>query len=302
MSDRPFQLIGELMNHSFARARRAWESRDLASYQKLAKLQSDLHADYLTLNLDGTQTLQVKQQEMLDFLPELIPAIQEVTSLPIAFDNPALVYHKIALENYDQTKSPRPIFNSLAASRDNLDEMIELIEAYDTKVIIMASEKFKNGSSAQCTSGDDVYRSTKHFTELLVDKAKRKIDDIIVDPGLAPIGADTYGLVNMGLDAMRLIRQDPDLEGIHISVGLTNFSFGTPKSIRVPMENAYITLAKDAGLDFVLGNPEKDLTFLDAQDNVLQVITSALETGRPINGESQEDAGFRQAEKIMDLF
>ena len=33
---RPFKLIGELMNHSFARARRAWANRDVAAYQKLA--------------------------------------------------------------------------------------------------------------------------------------------------------------------------------------------------------------------------------------------------------------------------
>ena len=38
-SRRPFRLIGELINHSFARAARAWEGRDVAGYQRLAKLQ-----------------------------------------------------------------------------------------------------------------------------------------------------------------------------------------------------------------------------------------------------------------------
>jgi hypothetical protein len=53
------------------------------------KRQAELGADYLTLNIDGTQSMRVMPQEMFDFLPDLIPAIQEVTSVPLAFDNPS---------------------------------------------------------------------------------------------------------------------------------------------------------------------------------------------------------------------
>jgi 5-methyltetrahydrofolate--homocysteine methyltransferase len=85
-------------------------------------------------------------------------------------------------------------------------------------------------------------------------------------------------------------------------VGLTNFSFGTPKAIREGLESAYLTLAVEAGLDFVLGNPEKRLQTLAPDDRYVRVLSEALEAGRPGEGESQEDAGFRQAEKIMELF
>jgi len=37
-SRRPFKLIGELINSSFARAARAWKARDVGAYQKLAKI------------------------------------------------------------------------------------------------------------------------------------------------------------------------------------------------------------------------------------------------------------------------
>src|SRR5580704_3305212 len=95
-------IIGELMNNSYARARRAFTDRNPAGYQELARIQSQAGADYLTLNLDGTQRIQVRRQEMLDLLPEVIPAIQEVTSTPIAFDNPWIDYHRVALEHYDR--------------------------------------------------------------------------------------------------------------------------------------------------------------------------------------------------------
>lgn len=299
---RPFKLIGELINNSFARAARAWQDRDLALYQLLACRQAELGVDYLTLNIDGTQSMRVTPQEMFAFLPELIPAIQEVTDVPIAFDNPSVEFHRRALAVYDSAKSGRPILNSVAASREHLGEMLELVAEYDTLVVGMASEKFVDGGSAQCLSGDDVYDSARRLVEILREKSKRENDEIIIDPGLAPVGADIYGLVNMGLDAMRRIRRDPDLAGVHLSVGLTNFSFGIPKAIREQIENAYLTLAVEAGLDFVLGNPEKKLHLLDGDDRFVQGVAKALDAGRPGEGESQEESGFRQAATIIELF
>ena len=290
------------MNNSFARAARAWRNRDLAAYQQLARRQAELGVDYLTLNIDGTQSMMVRPREMLDFLPDLIPAIQQATNVPIAFDNPSAEFHRRCPEAYDPAKSGRPILNSVAASRHHLDEMLELVAEFDTLVIGMASEKFVDGGSAQCMSTADVYGAARRLVELLREKSGRRCDEIIIDPGLAPVGADTYGLVNMGLDAMRLIRGDADLAGVHLSVGLTNFSFGIPKGIREQVENAYLTLAVDAGLDFVLGNPEKKLRLLDHNDRHVQVVAKALEAGRPADGETQEESGFRQAATIIELF
>ena len=300
-SRRPFRLIGELINNSFARAARAWSDRDLRGFQRLAVRQAELGVDFLTLNIDGTQSMRVRPQEMFDFLPDLIPAIQEVTNVPIAFDNPSVEFHRRALAVYDPTRSGRPILNSLAASRGEFDAMLELVAEYDTLVIGMASEKFVEGGGAQCLSATDVYGAAQRLVDLLREKSGRTNDDVILDPGLAPVGADTYGLVNMGLDAMRLIRRDPDLAGVHLSVGLTNFSFGMPRGIRERVESAYLTLAVAAGLDFVLGNPEKHLGLLRPDDEFVCAVAETLEAGRPLDGETQEDAGFRQAATIIGL-
>jgi 5-methyltetrahydrofolate--homocysteine methyltransferase len=294
-------IVGELMNNSYARARKAFTERDPAGYQALAKLQSDLGADFLTLNLDGTQRIQVRRQEMLDLLPEVIPAIQEATSTPIAFDNPSVEYHKIALRHYDRQKGGAPILNSLAASREHLDEMIELVKHYDTLAVVMASETFVPGGSAQCLDPRDSYRAAKHFVELLVTKAGRRNDQIIIDPGLAPVGADTYGLVNIGLDAMRLIAADPDLKGVHLIVGLSNFAWGTPKTVREDLEKAYLTLGMESGLDFAIANPEKSPGPLPKDHPMVAKLREALDAGRPHEGETNEISGFRQAEAIMEI-
>lgn len=298
---RKLHIVGELMNNSYARARKAFTARDAKGYQQLARLQAAFGADYLTLNLDGTQRIQVRLKDMLEFLPEAIAAIQEAVDTPIAFDNPSVDYHKAALKHYDRKRSGAPILNSLAASRDRLDEMIELVKHYDTLAVVMASETFAPGGTSQCLNPEDSYRAAKHFVELLVTKAGRRNDQIIIDPGLAPVGADTYGLVNIGLDAMRMIADDPDLKGVHMIVGLSNFAWGTPREVREELEKAYLTLGMEAGLDFAIANPEKTPAPLAADHPMVARLREALEQGRPLDGETHEISGFRQAEAIMAI-
>ena len=255
--NKKLRIIGDLINNAYGRARAAFTDKNLTGYQNLAKSQSDLGVDFLDVNIDGTRLIQVRLEEMLAFLPDLIPALQEVTSVPLCMDNPSVEFQKVALKHYDRKKSGAPILNSIAASRVRLDEFIEMVAEYDTNVIVMASEKFSDGGSAQCLNPQDVYSTAKYFAELLHTKAGRKNEQIIFDTGLAPVGADTYGLVNIGLDAMRLIRKDPDLQGVHITCGLSNFAWGTPKEIRHELEKAYLAIGMDAGLDFAIANPEK---------------------------------------------
>lgn len=297
------RVIGELINNAYARARNAWEARDVTGYQHLAKLQSDAGAEIVNLNVDGTQRVTVRMPEMLEFLPKVIPAIQAATDIPLSFDNPSIEYHKVALRAFDRAKCRgKPVLNSLAASRQELAGMIELIREYDLRCIVMASECFKpDGGSSQSLSPQDSYETVKHFVDLLVTKAGRTADDIIVDPGLAPIGADTYGLVNIGLDTMRLCSADPHLRGIHFSVGLSNFAWGTPKAVKPRLERAYLTLASRVGLDFALANVEANSTPLPCDDPLVADLEKTLQEGRPLAGETQEDAGYRQAASVMEL-
>jgi 5-methyltetrahydrofolate--homocysteine methyltransferase len=179
--------------------------------------------------------------------------------------------------------------------------MVELVAEYDTNVIVMASEMFADGGTSQCLTAEDAYGAAKYFVELLVAKAGRRNDQIIIDPGLAPVGADTYGLVNIGIDAMRLITADPDMKGVHLIVGLSNFAWGTPMGVREELEKAYLTLGMEAGLDFALANPEKSPAPLPLDHPMVDKLRAALAAGRPLKGESQETAGYRQAEAIMEI-
>lgn len=297
------RIIGELINNAYARARRAWEARDVAGFQQLAVHQAALGAELVNLNVDGTQRISVRPEEMLEFLPKVIPAIQDATDVPLSFDNPGIDYHRVALRAFDRSRCRgKPLLNSLAASRQHLAEMIDLIRDHDLRCIVMASECFKpGGGSAQSLDPQQGYETVRVFVDLLVTKANRTLDDIIVDPGLAPVGADTYGLVNIGLDTMRLCTADPNLSGLHFSVGLSNFAWGTPKAAKALLERAYLTLAARVGLDHALANVEANAEPLPEGHPLVAQLAEALESGRPAEGESVEEAGFRQAAKIMEI-
>lgn len=296
-------IIGELINNAYARARTAWQNRDIAGFQHLARLQVDQGAAVVNINIDGTQRLSVSPEEMLAFLPQLVPAIQEVTDAPLSFDNPNLEYHRVAMAAYDPARSKgKPIFNSLAASRQRLDEMIAFIKEHDMRCIVMASEKFSTTSGSEMTfQPEEALETVRIFVDRLVTEADRTLDDIIIDPGLAPVAADSYGLVNLGLDTMRLCRADPHLRGIHFSVGLSNFSFGLPKGIRDPLERAYLTIASRFGLDYALANVERNATPLAEDDPFVAKLEEVLAAGRAIPGEDTDEAGYRQTDKIMEL-
>lgn len=293
-------IIGDLINNAYGRARRAWKNRDLNAYQALAISQTEQGSDYLDVNIDSTRNMNVKLEEMLDFLPKLIPALQEVSSLPLCFDHPSLAFHKAAIEAYDFEKSPPPLINSIAASRQELDELIELAAKYKACILCIVSEKFTEKGSAPCESPEESYQTAKKFVSMLREKGIGN-DQIFLDPGLPPVGADTQGLVNMGLDAIKLIRADEDLKGVHISVGLSNFAWGTPKELRPRLERAYLSIAGELGLDYSISNPEHNPQPLPMDDELVVELKSALEQGRPQEGESVDTAGFRQTTAILQL-
>ena len=57
----------------------------------------------------------------------------------------------------------------------------------------------------------------------------------------------------------------------------------------------------EVGLDYALANPEKSPGPLPADHPMVEKLRRALEQGRALDGESQETAGFRQAEAIMEI-
>ena len=78
-------------------------------------------------------------------------------------------------------------------------------------------------------------------------------DDLIFDPGIAPVGSDSEGNLKRLVCAAEMIHDDPDFAGVHMSVGLSNFTVMLPSKttagapVKGPLESALVILAGTMG-------------------------------------------------------
>jgi cobalamin-dependent methionine synthase I len=276
MGIKGLNIIGETINDSVPKVRKLFEEEDLQGLVEIAEVQERMGAAYIDVNIGRRDP---------DLMAQLVKFLQEHVSVPLSIDSPDPAILKAGLEAYDPSKANGKIalVNSIAETRI---EILDLRSIQPFRAILIGSERKEGGRAEKNRTGGDVLKTAKRLT----DKARRAPyhmanDDLIIDPGIAPIGADTEGVTKMALDAIRLIRQEVDLREVHLSVGLSNFSAMLPSKradgspVKIALENAFLTLAVSLGLDYIIGNVAKDYKLLNETDPAYRVVTEAIELG-----------------------
>jgi cobalamin-dependent methionine synthase I len=107
-------------------------------------------------------------------------------------------------------------------------------------------------------------------------------DQIILDPGIMPIGSDSKGDFRRLMDAIALIHQDKDLAGVNMSVGLSNFTAMLPSKrgdgspAKGPLESAFLTMAMPMGLNTIIGSVKRQYSLVTGDDPALQCLKDVL--------------------------
>jgi len=84
------------------------------------------------------------------------------------------------------------------------------------------------------------------------------------------------------IKAIEMIHQDPDLAGINISVGLSNFTVMLPSKkadgspVKSPLESAFLTMAMPLGLNYIVGSVKRNYELLTADHPAMQCLTDIL--------------------------
>lgn len=252
--DNKVKLIGESINDSVPSTKALLDAEDIAGIQQLAQSQDEGGADYIDVNIG------LRQKE---WMSRLVKAIQEVTTKPLSIDSPDIEICRAGLEAYDldRAEGRRPILNSISPLRP---EMFELIKIKPCMPILLISEQMTaDGNCAPCRTAEETYQAAK----AMIDMAQQHgltCDDVILDPGIAPIGSDTEGNLKRLLEAMQLIKDDPQLQGVHYSVGLSNFTVMLPVKrkdgipVKSSLESAFLGKAVPLGLDMVIGSVKRN--------------------------------------------
>ena len=244
-------LIGESINDSVPSTKKIFDANDIGGLLDLAQSQDQKGADYLDVNVGARSP---------EFMTGLVLAIQRITAKPLSIDTPDPGLARAGLLVYDPAKAGgrRPILNSISPLRTGL---FDLAAIRPFVPILMACERMEDGEGRPNRTAEETHRTAR----TLIEEARRRIpgfanDQAIIDPGISPIGADHEGQLKRVLESLALIHADPFFAGVHVSVGLSNFTVmlpskradGTP--VKGPLESAFLTLAMPLGLDTIIGS------------------------------------------------
>jgi len=252
--NRQVTLIGESINDSVPSTKVLLDAGDIDGIQKLAQSQDEGGADYIDVNIG----LRSK-----DWMTRLVKAIQEVTAKPLSIDSPDLEICRAGLEAYDPDRAggQRPILNSISPLRP---EMFELLAVrHCVPILLISEQKTTDGGSSPCRTAEETWQAAKTMVALARQHGLG-CSDVILDPGIAPIGSDTEGNLKRLLGTMQLIQNDPDLLGVHYSVGLSNFTVMLPVKrkdgilVKSTLESAFLGKAVPMGLDMVIGSVKRN--------------------------------------------
>jgi 5-methyltetrahydrofolate--homocysteine methyltransferase len=270
------KIIGESINDSVPSTKKLFAANDIEGLENLARLQDEKGAAYIDVNVGERDP---------EFMAEMVKRVQAVTAKPLSIDTPDLEIARAGLEAYDpdRAQGELPIINSISALRT---EMFDLYAIQAFKPILLISESQEGGESKPCLTAEQTYETARSLLRVARECGDGIPNDhLIFDPGIAPVGADSEGNLKRLIDAMQLIHDDTDFAGVHMSVGLSNFTVMLPPKcadgspVKSPLESAFLTRAMPRGLDIVIGSVKRKYQLLPPEHPALRCVDDVLRLG-----------------------
>jgi 5-methyltetrahydrofolate--homocysteine methyltransferase len=267
-------IIGETINDSVPSTKKLFDAGDIDGLVALARRQDERGAAYIDVNVGPRPP---------EFMAEMVRKIQGVTARPLSIDtpDPELARAGLAAFDPDRAGSRAPILNSVTPLRRG---MFDLYAVQPFRPILLSSEQVVDGRSRPCRTAEETHQAAR----MLVEEFRRRCsaatnDDCIIDPGIAPIGSDAEGNIHRLFGALKRIHDDPELAGVHVSVGLSNFTVMLPPKradgspVKGPLESAFLTQAMPLGLDTIIGSVKRNYQQLPPDHPAMVCLEECLE-------------------------
>ena len=261
-------LIGESINDSVPSTHALFEAGDTAGLVALAQTQADLGAAYVDVNVGPRAP---------GFMAEIVRAVEAACSKPLSVDSPDFATAQAGLAACSG-RCGAPLLNSILPLRL---EMFDLLSVRLFRPVLLASEMLRDGAETPCLTADE----TAAAARLLLETAHRRglaNADCIIDPGIAPLATDTDGHLRRLMGALAQMRADPFFAGVHVSVGLSNFTVMLPSKradgspVKAPLASAFLTRAMPLGLDTIIGSVKLPYALLPEGHPALQCFDACL--------------------------
>jgi 5-methyltetrahydrofolate--homocysteine methyltransferase len=272
----PIEIIGERISPGYASVKAMLDEDDFEGLKALAVRQVEAGAAFLDVHLGP------RGPRDLPFVKNLVRALQEAVDVPLCFDFPEIPVLEAAFEAYDPAKAngALPLLNSLT---DQRWELMELYRRHPFRVIVMASERVVDGVAHSNKTAEEIAETAHSVATRLHRDYGIAFGDIFIDVSVRAVIVDTAGLNRAVLDAVGLIRNDPELPGIHIMGAITNIGQQMPakaadgSNLKLALENAFLTIAVPSGMDAVMCTPWAEHRPLPEDCHVMTVYREFLD-------------------------
>jgi 5-methyltetrahydrofolate corrinoid/iron sulfur protein methyltransferase len=268
-------IIGESINDSVPSTHTLFEENDINGVVELARFQAEKGAAYIDVNVGLGSP---------EFMADIVKRIQEHITLPLSIDTPDPAIAAAGLEAYDPERAAgkKPILNSISEVRL---EMFDIYKKQPFVPIMLITEGVDENGEAKMNKTAEETIVTAHSMlkiarERIVDVTN---DQLILDPGIAPIGSDSEGNFKRLMQSIKMIHEEKDFAGINMSVGLSNFTVMLPPKkadgspVKGPLESAFLTMATPLGFNMVIGSVKRKYAILPNDHPAMQCLKDILE-------------------------
>jgi cobalamin-dependent methionine synthase I len=244
-------IIGERINYGIPRVRPLLETGDADALAELARAQAAQGAAALDVNIGPLDAGAMRGT---------VETVQSAVRLPLCIDSTSPEILRAGIEACDPARSDGlPILNSATEGRD--EAVLALRNARRCRVILLVSERREGGRSLlNETAGQSLETARRLFAKAL--RAGFAPEEILIDPSTPALACDMQGLVNTTLETIARISGDRDFGDAGIVAGLSNLTASLPAAARLPLQNAFLTLARGNGLDTIIGDPAREYRLL----------------------------------------
>jgi cobalamin-dependent methionine synthase I len=272
-------LIADSINDSVPSTHTLFEENNIEGIIELAKYQAEHGADYIDVNV-GLRSP--------EFMAEIVKQIQEHITLPLSIDtpDPAIAAAGLTAYNPKRAGNCKPILNSISAARL---EMFDLYTQQPFIPILLTTEGVDDaGNMKMNTTAEQTFATAQSMVNIARDRiGKIPNNELILDPGITPIGSDMEGNFKRLMNTIKLIHTNPDFTGINMSVGLSNFTVMLPSKkadgspVKGPLESAFLTMAMPLGFNMIIGSVKRKYALLPEDHPAMQCLKEVLELEGP---------------------
>jgi len=268
-------IIGESINDSVPPTHALFEKNDIAGIVELAKSQAESGAAYIDVNVGLRSS---------GFMADIVKKIQERITLPLSIDTPDLEIAAAGLEAYNprRAENKKPILNSISQAR------LQMFDIYKKQpfipILLVTEGSDQSGDLKMNRTAEETHATAQAMMKIARERMKGVTNnEIILDPGIVPIGSDSEGNFKRLINSIRLIHEDQDLKNVNMSVGLSNFTVMLPSKradgspVKGPLESAFLTMAMPMGFNTIIGSVKRNYSLLPEDHPAMQCLKDVLQ-------------------------